>query len=41
MVHVAEVDCVEEQHLCREQDVRSYPNVKLYTLGTHGVGKVR
>ena len=38
-VKVAKVDCVQEDALCQQQAVRSYPSIRMYPLGSKGVSK--
>lgn len=38
-VHVAKVDCVAEPELCRDQAVRSYPTLRMYPIGSNGIGR--
>ena len=40
-VHVGHVDCVLEQALCQEQQVHSYPNIRVYPMGGDGGGAGR
>uniref|UniRef100_A0A1B6L6Y1 Thioredoxin domain-containing protein n=1 Tax=Graphocephala atropunctata TaxID=36148 RepID=A0A1B6L6Y1_9HEMI len=39
-VFVGEVNCEEEQELCRQQGVRSYPTIRLYPLQSTGLSTV-
>jgi DnaJ family protein C protein 10 len=37
VVQVAQVDCQQEQALCAEQHVQSFPNIRIYPADTYGV----
>ncbi|XP_012530640.1 dnaJ homolog subfamily C member 10 [Monomorium pharaonis] len=39
-VNVASVDCEAESSLCASQGVRSYPNIRMYPLGSEGLNTV-
>jgi DnaJ family protein C protein 10 len=39
-VNVANVDCEAEASLCASQGVRSYPNIRMYPLGSEGLSTV-
>jgi len=39
-VNVANIDCKAESSLCASQDVRSYPNIRMYPLGSEGLSTV-
>lgn len=36
MVHVAQVDCTTQQGLCNQENVHSYPTIRLYPVGSQG-----
>ncbi|XP_041374271.1 dnaJ homolog subfamily C member 10-like [Gigantopelta aegis] len=37
-IHVAKVDCVQNHDLCAQQNVNSYPSMRLYPSGSTGTG---
>ncbi|KAG5887580.1 hypothetical protein JTB14_009988 [Gonioctena quinquepunctata] len=39
-IKVAQVDCVASSELCDSQNVRSYPTIRLYPLGSKGMNTV-
>lgn len=39
-VKVAHVDCVANADLCASQDIRGYPTIRLYPLGSKGLNTV-
>ncbi|KAJ3650312.1 hypothetical protein Zmor_022007 [Zophobas morio] len=39
-VKVAQVDCVANSEICSAQNVRSYPTIRLYPLGSRGLNTV-
>ncbi|XP_011169355.1 dnaJ homolog subfamily C member 10 [Solenopsis invicta] len=39
-INVASVDCETEASLCASQGVRSYPNIRMYPLGSEGLNTV-
>lgn len=39
-VFVAHVDCVAEPEICTGQNIRSYPTIRLYPLGSEGLNTV-
>jgi len=39
-VNIASVDCEAEASLCASQGVRSYPNIRMYPLGSKGLNTV-
>ncbi|XP_024893303.1 dnaJ homolog subfamily C member 10-like isoform X1 [Temnothorax curvispinosus] len=39
-VNVASVDCEAEASLCASQGVRSYPNIRMYPLGSEGLNTI-
>ncbi|KMR04889.1 hypothetical protein RF55_388 [Lasius niger] len=39
-VNVASVDCEAEASLCASQGIRSYPNIRMYPLGSEGLSKI-
>jgi hypothetical protein len=39
-IHVGAVDCEAEVSLCRQQGVQSYPTIRLYPLGGHGLSTI-
>lgn len=39
-VSVANVNCEDEASLCASQGVRSYPNIRLYPLGSDGLSTI-
>nr|XP_023014480.1 dnaJ homolog subfamily C member 10-like [Leptinotarsa decemlineata] len=39
-VKVAQVDCVASMELCDSQNIRSYPTIRLYPLGSKGMNSV-
>ena len=34
-IYVGQVDCVAEKDLCQQEQIQSYPNVRLYPPGAH------
>lgn len=39
-VNVASVDCEAESSLCASQGIRSYPNIRMYPLGSEGLSTI-
>lgn len=39
-VNVASIDCEAEASLCASQGIRSYPNIRMYPLGSEGLSKI-
>lgn len=39
-VYIAQVDCTVERALCANQGIRSYPTIRLYPMGSHGLNSV-
>jgi DnaJ family protein C protein 10 len=39
-VKVASVDCEAEKSICSAQNVRSYPTIRLYPIGSEGLNSV-
>ena len=39
-VKIASVDCEAEKSICQAQNVRSYPTIRLYPLGSDGLNSV-
>lgn len=39
-LYIADVDCVAEQSLCSSQNIRSYPTIRLYPLGSEGLNTI-
>ncbi|KAK0078935.1 hypothetical protein PV325_001923 [Microctonus aethiopoides] len=38
-IKIASVDCQSDVNLCRSQGVNSYPNIRLYPMGSEGLNK--
>lgn len=38
-IKIASVDCQSDVNLCRSQSVNSYPNIRLYPIGSEGLNK--
>ncbi len=38
-VKIAKVDCTQDERLCTQQAVRSYPTIRMYPLGSRGLSK--
>lgn len=39
-INVASVDCEAEPSLCASQGIRSYPNIRMYPLGSEGLSTI-
>ncbi|KAK4883034.1 hypothetical protein RN001_006353 [Aquatica leii] len=39
-VKLAQVDCTQQSNLCHSQNVKSYPTIRLYPLGSEGLNTV-
>lgn len=39
-VKIASVDCEAEKSTCQAQNVRSYPTIRLYPMGSEGLNSV-